>query len=420
MQQLLDYLKTIPEPDQIAIRRRSIAKLYENAPWPTKKFIDYEKLFHGFSLETLYADKFDFIPILQQDKSIDPKNTGIFFNGELVLAESNISGVEVLSYDDALDKFPSLLEEYILQTRFPKDADKLSILTQSGFTDGIVVYVHPDTFPKEKKDTNIFYLYQSIGKDALIANTYVLLIIGKNNDFHIVSERLPVLFEGESISFSHEDIFIDENVTCDYLAINRNGEQVRDITTKSFYIGENSSFSYMDLIFGGKSMRQTLDAYLDANNANFQLNGISFAAHSQIFETITLLNNCKKGTEGRILYKNLVSDTAKTYFEGLIKIEKGADFTNSYLEDHTILLSENAVSESIPGLEIEAKEVRASHGATIGTIDKEQMFYAESRGMSEKEAIKIITFGFLRPILDRLQDAKLEERIVTYFNTKLG
>jgi len=109
----------------------------------------------------------------------------------------------------------------------------------------------------------------------------------------------------------------------------------------------------------------------------------------------TLTHHIGPSCTGDILFKGALRDTSRAGFEGMIRVEPNAQQTNSYLSDHILFLSDQAKADSVPGLEILANDVRCSHGATIGMIDEDQVFYLMSRGLTENEATNLIVQGFL-------------------------
>ena len=127
-----------------------------------------------------------------------------------------------------------------------------------------------------------------------------------------------------------------------------------------------------------------------------------------------------RDTYGDILFKGAVRDTSRLGFEGLIKVDHGAQKTDSYLTMNTLFLSEGAKANSVPGLEILADDVRCSHGATVGTVQAEQMFYLESRGIPEIEAEKLIVGGFFEPVIDEMPLESVRQRLRDIIQEKVG
>ncbi|HEU5373862.1 MAG TPA: SufD family Fe-S cluster assembly protein, partial [Ktedonobacteraceae bacterium] len=125
----------------------------------------------------------------------------------------------------------------------------------------------------------------------------------------------------------------------------------------------------------------------------------------------TLSHHNALNTNAETLVKGVLTDASRVEFDGMIRIDPGAQYTASFLSDHTLLLSEESRAESIPGLEIGANEVSASHGATTGKIDEEQLFYLMVRGIPQAEAERIIVQGFFEPVLQRIPLENLRIRL---------
>jgi Fe-S cluster assembly scaffold protein SufB len=139
--------------------------------------------------------------------------------------------------------------------------------------------------------------------------------------------------------------------------------------------------------------------------------GVLFGTGEQFVQIHTLADHEAISTSADTYFKGVLDDKARMDFEGLIKVAHGAQQTNSYLSDHTLMLSDEARAEPIPSLEISANDVRASHGATTGQIDAEQLFYLMCRGVPEEEARRLIVQGFFEPVLDKIPSAELRARL---------
>src|SRR5262249_17011350 len=125
----------------------------------------------------------------------------------------------------------------------------------------------------------------------------------------------------------------------------------------------------------------------------------------------TLANHVGTSTNAETLVKGALTDETRVEFEGMIRIQPKAQQTASFLSDHTLLLSDRCRAESIPSLEIGANEVSASHGATTGKIDEEQLFYLMVRGIPRDEAERIVVQGFFEPVLQRIPLEQLRARL---------
>src|SRR5881628_649939 len=121
-----------------------------------------------------------------------------------------------------------------------------------------------------------------------------------------------------------------------------------------------------------------------------------------MFDIVTDLTHQAPSTTGSVLARGVLRDKSRLVFKGMIRIEKGAKNSRSYLAEHAMILSKNARADAIPGLEIETNEVKATHSGSVAQIDEEQVFYLMARGLSQSEAKKLIIVGFLHPAVQRI------------------
>ena len=154
----------------------------------------------------------------------------------------------------------------------------------------------------------------------------------------------------------------------------------------------------------------TLDLHLSlAEGARAQVHGVIYVATGGSVTVHTHSQHAAPGTEAHVYVKTVVLGDSSFDFTGMIKIDPEAQQTDSYLENHILLLDDGAKATTVPSLEIEADDVKASHGATVGQIDQEQVFYLMSRGIPRDEAEKLITLGFLEDVVDRITDQEVRE-----------
>ena len=138
-----------------------------------------------------------------------------------------------------------------------------------------------------------------------------------------------------------------------------------------------------------------IEIIADNSNGEVELKGSVVLKNNEEFNLSTKTIHKVGNNKVRVHIKAVLDDQAKLNYEGLINIEKGADFADSYLQQDNLLMSDNVVCNSTPQLQIKANEVKASHGVTMGSFDQNQLFYLKSRGLSEKEAKKLLVEGFL-------------------------
>lgn len=147
---------------------------------------------------------------------------------------------------------------------------------------------------------------------------------------------------------------------------------------------------------------------------------VSVAEDTQELDQRTFQIHESPNTASDLLYKNSLDDQSRTIFSGLIRVNPGAHKTDAYQKVRNLLLSDDAEANSAPGLEIEADDVRCTHGATSGQVEAEELFYLMSRGISRKEAQKLIVQGFLQEALDRLGHDAIAQMLGSFVRAKFG
>jgi Fe-S cluster assembly protein SufD len=177
---------------------------------------------------------------------------------------------------------------------------------------------------------------------------------------------------------------------------------------------------WIGTLLGGKLLRQHTDTELEGQGAAMDMVGIFLASDRQHMDIDSFTDHIAPHTKGDVLYRGIIRDRARTIFQGLIKVQKAAQQTDSYLANHNLLLSPKARADSIPTLEIEANDVRCTHGATVGRVDEEQLFYLRSRGLSHDEAERLIVAGFVEPVLARIPAGPLRDHTRMAVEGKLG
>jgi Fe-S cluster assembly protein SufD len=145
---------------------------------------------------------------------------------------------------------------------------------------------------------------------------------------------------------------------------------------------------------------------------------LTVAHDDQEFDQRTLQIHQAPNTKSDLLYKNALLERAKTIFSGLIIVDPDAQKTDAYQSNRNLMLSDEAEANSLPGLEIQANDVRCTHGATSSRIDPEQEFYLQSRGIAKAAADELLTFGFFEEVLNRLADENLHAALRTLIQTK--
>ncbi len=163
--------------------------------------------------------------------------------------------------------------------------------------------------------------------------------------------------------------------------------------------------------FGSAKGKVRIQNDLAGQGATSRVTGAYFADATQHLDYDTYQRHIAPSTTSDFAFKGALRDTATAVWRGMIRVEEGAQKTNAYQENRNLLLSREAHANSIPGLEILANDVRCTHGATLGQVDREQLFYLMSRGLTRSEAERLIVRGFFQDVLDRVELEPVREAL---------
>jgi Fe-S cluster assembly protein SufD len=162
---------------------------------------------------------------------------------------------------------------------------------------------------------------------------------------------------------------------------------------------------------GSRLAQVAQDVALVGREAEAQVNGVMFTEGRQHLVTNTLQHHEAPACKSDLLYKGALQDRSRLVWRGMIKVDKAAQKTDGYQRNDNLMLSDESRADSIPGLEIEADDVRCTHGATSGRVDAEQVFYAQSRGLTADEAARLVVAGFFQQVFDRITIPQVREAL---------
>lgn len=188
---------------------------------------------------------------------------------------------------------------------------------------------------------------------------------------------------------------------------------------QEFIVSSNKKKTFVVFLVDKKNQSGKLKIIIKGNKTSVQILGIIIGSGKQKIELYTLQDHLKPESVSDLFIKSVLFDEAKFNYQGLIKIEKGAQKSNAYQKNQNLLLSPYAWADSKPYLEILANDVRCTHGATIGKIDEEQLYYLQTRGLTKDIATNLLIEGFYQEVLDRIPDDKIREKIKDKLDRKI-
>ena len=198
------------------------------------------------------------------------------------------------------------------------------------------------------------------------------------------------------------------------------GRHVWNFTHERVLVDRDGHLDWIFGAIGGNLTKNFAEIDLISSGAVGKMSGFYFTDKDQHLDYDSQQNHLAANTTSDLLFKGALVDESRSVWQGMIYVAPGADKTDGYQANRNLLLSKQARADSIPGLEILANDVRCTHGATVGKIDAEQIFYLMARGISRQDAEKLIVEGFFDPIMQRIPFEGVKHRFQKAIADKMG
>lgn len=192
------------------------------------------------------------------------------------------------------------------------------------------------------------------------------------------------------------------------------------VKDQQFVVKHNEKKTLVIFLANGKSQTGEVRVIINGTSAKVNILGIILGSGEQKIELHSVQDHRRRESISDLLVKTVLFDKAKFYYQGLIKIAQEAQKSNAYQKNQNLLMSNQSWAESKPYLEIIANDVRCTHGATIGRIDQNQLYYLQSRGLAKIQAEKMLVEGYFEDVLERISDTDIQRKIRQELSYKLN
>jgi Fe-S cluster assembly protein SufD len=314
-------------------------------------------------------------------------------------------GVIFSSLEDAVRDHPELVEKYLHNLVKP-NADKFAALHTALWTGGVFLYV-----PEGVEVALPVHTVYRLETPGAVALGHTLIVAEKGASVRYIEEFHSSYTEGQALHSGVVEVSVGEEAKVEFTSMQEWGRNVYSFATRYAQVDTRGLMHWVIGEVGAHLIKAHAETQLLGTGARTLTRGICFTDGDQHFDNTSNTHHVAEDTYGDILFKGALRDKSRLGFEGIIKVDHGAQRTDSYLTMNTLFLSEGARANSIPGLEILADDVRCSHGATVGTLQAEQMFYLKSRGIPETEAEKLIVGGFFEPVIGEMPLESVRQRL---------
>ena len=257
--------------------------------------------------------------------------------------------------------------------------------------------------------------------DGGVDTSHVLVVLGEDAEATVLTETATcgTTSSGTGFHCGGTEIVVGKNALLRMVNVQNWDRGVWHVARQKAVIHENAKLQWTLAALGSRLSQVAQDVALVGKNAEAQVNGVMFTEGKQQLVYNTLQHHEAPSCRSDLLYKGALQDRSRLVWRGMIKVDKAAQKTDGYQRNDNLMLSEAARSDSIPGLEIEADDVRCTHGATSGRVDEEQIFYAQARGLSADEAARLVVAGFFQQVFDRITIASVREALATAIGSRI-
>ncbi|MGH8047848.1 MAG: Fe-S cluster assembly protein SufD [Chthoniobacterales bacterium] len=340
----------------------------------------------------------------------------VFGNNTLVHRETAAlpAGVIVQPLDVAIRENEELFRKYFMSQPVELGSHKYAQLHKAQLAAGVLVYV-----PKNTEIALPIELFHWVEGENSSVFPHTLIVLGDNAKATVI-DHFKSADGARAFACGINDFHLSRGSQLTYVAVQDWSLDTLAFHLNSTVVERDATSTALLCNFGGRHIRGESFSKLAGEGSRSVMLSINMADGDREIDQRTFQDHAAKHATSDLLYQNVLDDTARTIFAGIIRVEAGEAHTDAYQKVRNLLLSDNAEAVSMPGLEILNDDVRCSHGATSSGLDDEELFYMEARGIRRKAAARLIVAGKFNSILERVADESLREKLVALVHARLG
>lgn len=305
-------------------------------------------------------------------------------------------GVLFGSIDRLVAEHGDLLRPYFERRVVDPTVDKFAALNAACWAGGSLLFV-----PKRVIMDEPVHALSGM-TDGGVDLTKTLVILEEGAEATMLSETASVGLGARGFHCGSIELLVEAGARLRYVNLQNWGDQVWHFAHQKANVGRGASLQWTIGALGSRLAKVNQHVALTGEDAEAQVNGAMFTQGNQHLSYNTHQHHMAAHCRSDLLYKAALQDDSRTVWRGMIKVDREAQKTNGYQRNDNLMLSRTARADSIPGLEIQADDVRCTHGSTSGRVDDQQVFYAMTRGYTRQEAVRMIVTGFFQQVFDRI------------------
>lgn len=341
----------------------------------------------------------------------------VFVNGVYMstLSRLGIKGIKVGSLAEALKSDPALVEKHLAQ--YADIEQNPFVALNTGHIAG-GAFIHATRGTQLEAPIHLLFI-STASKEPTISHPRVLVILEDNVQLHIVSSFVG---SQSGVYFSNPvtELIAGNDCIIDHNTLQQQGDEALQVSTTQVHLGARSNYISHVATLSGKLTRNDLNVVMGGEYSEATLNGLVYLKGGEHCDNHTVLDHARPNCPSHELYKHVLADRSTAVFKGKILVRPDAQKTDSKQSSKTLLLSDDALMNSQPALEIYADDVKCTHGSTVGPVDEEQIFYLRSRGVGLEAARHLMTYAFLADITRRIKVEPVRRRLESFFASQQG
>jgi Fe-S cluster assembly protein SufD len=336
------------------------------------------------------------------------------FNEDLSSVEDAADEILIENLADAAENYPKLFNRHF--GRYADSTRESFIALNTAFArDGLFVYVPNGTVAK--KPIHVLHLVRS--EEPRLLQPRNLIVVGQSSEIDLI-ESFQTLDDTRSFTNGVTEIAVDENAHVDHYTLQLEGTGGSQVYTTQVHQQDNSTFSTNTFTLDGAFTRNNLNIVVDGQNCETNLYGLCLGKGSQHVDNHTIVDHAQPHCHSNELYRSILDDASSGVFNGRVLVREDSQKIDAFQSNKTILLTDEASIDTKPELEIYADDVECSHGATIGQLDEEALFYLRSRGVPERRAKVLLLYAFASDVVDEIDIEPLHSFVDKLVSARLS
>ena len=407
-------------PAWFTARQQAAKARYESIPTPKRgdeqwRFANIKQL-NFAALNSVGATSPDPATLIARSTGLEkPAAKFVFLNDELLFSESNLpAGAICLPLAEALLAHSELVEEHFMKQETRLGSAKYAALHEASVKNGLFVHI-----PDNMEIAGTIEAHHWISGETTVF-PHTLIVTGRSAKVRVIDifrsadEAIP----GTAIGY--KDLYAGQNSSLDYIAVQDLNEVSRMIAIKETSTARDARSKAFILNTGAAWARNESMSRLEGPGAHSDMLSVSIPDHEQEYDQRTFQHHVSEGAYSDLLYKNTLYGHSKTVFSGLISVDESAHHTDAYQTCRNLLMTDDCEANSMPGLEINADQVKCSHGSTSSQVSDEEIFYLQARGIDPDRARQLIARGFSVEAVGRLENEEAEALILAFIDAKFA